>query len=208
MIDKEELDKAFDSRFPEDMRDKLKNAKVAVAGLGGLGSNIAVALARSGVGHLFLVDFDVVDTTNLNRQAYGISHIGKSKTTAITEILSDINPYLDIQTCHIKVTEENAAELFKDYPIVCEAFDRADQKAMFVGALLEKTTDTVIVSGNGMAGVGPCNDIKTVHKMKRLYVCGDEKTDIADGVGLMAPRVMVAAGHQAGQVIRLILGLE
>ncbi len=208
MIDKEELDKAFDSRFPEDMRNKLKNAKVAVAGLGGLGSNIAVALARSGVGHLFLVDFDVVDTTNLNRQAYGISHIGKSKTTAITEILSDINPYLDIQTCHIKVTEENAAELFKDYPIVCEAFDRADQKAMFVGALLEKTTDTVIVSGNGMAGVGPCNDIKTVHKMKRLYVCGDEKTDIADGVGLMAPRVMVAAGHQAGQVIRLILGLE
>jgi sulfur carrier protein ThiS adenylyltransferase len=208
MIDKKELDKAFDSRFPEDMRDKLKNAKVAVAGLGGLGSNIAVALARSGVGHLFLVDFDVVDTTNLNRQAYGISHIGKPKTTAITEILSDINPYLDIQTCHIKVTEENAAELFKDYPIVCEAFDRADQKAMLVGTLLEKTTNTVIVSGNGMAGVGPCNDIKTVHKMKRLYVCGDEKTDIADGVGLMAPRVMVAAGHQAGQVIRLILGLE
>lgn len=208
MIDKEELDKAFDSRFPEGMRDKLKNAKVAVAGLGGLGSNIAIALARSGVGHLFLVDFDVVDTTNLNRQAYGISHIGKPKTTAITEILSDINPYLDIQTCLIKVTEENAAELFGDYPIVCEAFDRADQKAMIVGTLLEKTTNTVIVSGNGMAGAGPCNDIKTVHKMKRLYVCGDEKTDIADGVGLMAPRVMVAAGHQAGQVIRLILGLE
>ncbi|MCR5214078.1 MAG: sulfur carrier protein ThiS adenylyltransferase ThiF [Eubacterium sp.] len=208
MISKEELDRAFDSRFPKDMQEKLRGAYVAVAGLGGLGSHIAIALARSGVGHLFLVDFDTVDTTNLNRQAYSISHLGKPKTQAIKEILSEINPYLDIQSQSVKVTEENAPELFGQYPIVCEAFDKADQKAMLVSTLLEKVPDTIIVSGNGMAGLGSCNDIKTVHKMKRLYVCGDEKTDVGDGIGLMAPRVMVTAGHQAGQVIRLILGLE
>lgn len=208
MISREELDKAFDSRFPEEMREKLRNARVAIAGLGGLGSNIAVALARSGVGHMLLVDYDCVDTTNLNRQAYGISQLGKPKTEAMLELISEINPYLDIQCEFVKVTEENATELFGKYPIVCEAFDKADQKAMLVSTLLEKAPDTIIVSGNGMAGVGPCNDIKTIHKMRRLYVCGDETTDIGQGVGLMAPRVMVAAGHQAGQVVRLILGLE
>ncbi|MCR5101871.1 MAG: sulfur carrier protein ThiS adenylyltransferase ThiF [Butyrivibrio sp.] len=208
MIAKEELDRAFDSRFSKEMQEKLRNARVAVAGLGGLGSNIAVALARSGVGHMLLVDFDRVDTTNLNRQAYGISQLGKPKTQAILEVLAEINPYLDIRCSLTKVTEKNAIELFKEYPIVCEAFDKADQKAMLINTLLEKTSNTIIVSGNGMAGVGSCNDIKTVHKLGRLYICGDEKTDIEEGVGLMAPRVMVTAGHQANQVIRLILGLE
>ena len=66
LISKEELDKAFDARFPKEMQVKLKNARVAIAGLGGLGSNIAVMLARSGVGQLLLVDYDVVDVTNLN----------------------------------------------------------------------------------------------------------------------------------------------
>ena len=103
-IAKEILDKAFDERFPQDMKEKLQNARVAVAGLGGLGSNIAVMLARSGVGHLFLVDFDVVDVTNLNRQMYMIPQLGKPKTEAILEILHDINPYLDVKTKNIKVT--------------------------------------------------------------------------------------------------------
>ncbi|MCR4903145.1 MAG: sulfur carrier protein ThiS adenylyltransferase ThiF [Butyrivibrio sp.] len=208
MISREELDRAFDSRFNKEMQEKLRNARVAVAGLGGLGSNIAVALSRSGVGHMLLVDFDTVDTTNLNRQAYGITQLGKPKTEAIMEVLAEINPYLDIETRLTKVTKENAADIFEGFPIVCEAFDKADQKAMLVSTLLEKTSDTVIISGNGMAGVGSCNDIKTTHKMKRLYICGDGKTDVDDGIGLMAPRVMVAAGHQAGQVIRLILGLD
>lgn len=202
-----ELERAFDARFPKEMKQKLKEARVAIAGLGGLGSHIAVALARSGVGHMLLVDFDRVDCTNLNRQAYGIAQVGMSKTEAMQEILAEINPYLDVKTRFVKVTSENAVELFGDYPIVCEAFDKADQKSMLVNTLLEGTEDLVIISGNGMAGTGSCNDIRTVHKLRRLYVCGDEKTDIGDGVGLMAPRVMVTAGHQAGQVIRLILGL-
>ena len=86
-ISQEELDRAFDARFPKKMQEKLRNAKVAVAGLGGLGSHIAVMLARSGIGKLRLVDFDVVDVTNLNRQMYLIPQLGKPKPEALLEIL-------------------------------------------------------------------------------------------------------------------------
>lgn len=205
MISNEELDRAFDARFPDEMRKKLRGAKVAVAGLGGLGSNIAVMLARSGIGHLFLVDFDVVDVTNLNRQMYFISHLGLPKTEALPQILYQINPYLSCESMRIKVTPENVRELFKEYPIVCEAFDKPDQKAMLVRELLMQCPETIVVSGNGMAGYGDTNDICTSKKMRRLYVCGDQKTDVGGGIGLMAPRVAACAAHEANKVIQLIM---
>lgn len=112
MIYKEELDRAFDSRFTPVLKEKLSAARVAVAGLGGLGSNIALMLARSGVGHMLLVDFDTVDTTNLNRQAYGISQLGKPKTEAIRELLAEINPFLEIETrCHARRQISAAGQL-------------------------------------------------------------------------------------------------
>lgn len=205
LISKEELDRAFDARFPKEMQKKLRNAKVAVAGLGGLGSNIAVMLARSGVGHLLLVDYDVVDVTNLNRQMYGISHIGKPKTQALTEILYQINPYLTYESHCTKVTADNIEKLFMEFPIVCEAFDRPDQKAMLVREILTRCPNTTLVSGNGMAGYGDANEIQTHRMMNRLYVCGDQSTDIEDGIGLMAPRVTVCAAHEANKVIQLIM---
>ena len=205
MISKEELDRAFDARFPDEMREKLRRAKVAVAGLGGLGSNIAVMLARSGIGHLFLVDFDVVDVTNLNRQMYFISHLGLPKTEALPQILYQINPYLTCESVRIKVMPENVRELFKEYPIVCEAFDKPDQKAMLVRELLMQCPETIVVSGNGMAGYGDTNDICTSQKMRRLYVCGDQKTDVGGGIGLMASRVAACAAHEANKVIQLIM---
>lgn len=208
MISKEVLDRAFDARFPKKVKEKLAAARVAVAGLGGLGSQIAIMLARSGVGHLLLVDFDQVDVTNLNRQAYRIPHLGQYKTDAIRSILAEINPYLDVQTCRTKVTAENAAALFSGCPIVCEAFDLPESKAMLVSTLLEQCPGVDIVSGNGMAGFGDCNTIQTRQAMRHLYLCGDGTTGIengGNGIGLMAPRVAVCAGHQANQVLRLIL---
>ena len=201
LISKEELDRAFDARFPKEMKEKFSKAHVAVAGLGGLGSNIAVMLARSGVGHLFLVDFDTVDVTNLNRQMYMIPHLGRPKAEALPDILCQINPYLKYESVCTKVTPENIKELFEGYPIVCEAFDRPDQKAMLVRELLSQFSETIVVSGNGMAGFGDTNNIQTKQMMKRLYVCGDQKTD----VGLMAPRVAACAAHQANKVLQLIL---
>lgn len=204
-ITREELDRAFDERFPAKIKEKLAGASVAVAGLGGLGSNIAVNLARSGVGHLLLIDFDDVDVTNLNRQMYMIPHLGMPKTEAMRDILSQINPWLDVRTRQVKITAENARDLLADWPIVCEAFDRPDQKAMLVGTLLAQCPECVIVSGNGMAGFGDANLIRTQQKLRRLYVCGDGTTESAPGAGLMAPRVAVCAGHQANKVLQLIL---
>ena len=207
-ITREEIDRAFDERFPAEMKEKLKNARVAIAGLGGLGSNIAVNLARSGVGHLLLIDFDVVDVSNLNRQMYMIPHIGLPKTEALRDILSRINPWLDIQTKQVKITSENARSLLTGWPIVCEAFDRPDQKAMLVSTLLSQCPDCIIVSGNGMAGLGDANLIRTQRTLRRLYVCGDGTSEIAPGAGLMAPRVAICAGHQANKVLQLILEEE
>jgi sulfur carrier protein ThiS adenylyltransferase len=207
-VSREQLDQAFDARFPEEMRTKLRNARVAVAGLGGLGSNIAVMLARSGVGELLLVDFDTVDVTNLNRQMYLIPQLGKPKAEALPEILYQINPYLTYRSVCIKVTPDNVKELFSEYPIVCEAFDKPDQKAMLVRELLMQCPKTIVVSGNGMAGYADANEIRTCQVMKRLYVCGDQSTDVGNGIGLIAPRVAVCAAHEANKVMQLIMQTE
>ena len=207
-ISREQLDQAFDARFPEEMQTKLRNARVAVAGLGGLGSNIAVMLARSGVGELLLVDFDTVDVTNLNRQMYLIPQLGKPKAEALPEILYQINPYLTYRSVCIKVTPDNVKELFSEYPIVCEAFDKPDQKAMLVRELLMQCPKTIAVSGNGMAGYADANEIRTCQVMKRLYVCGDQSTDVGNGIGLIAPRVAVCAAHEANKVLQLIMQTE
>lgn len=204
-IDKDVLDRAFDERFPSEIKQKLNSAKVAIAGLGGLGSNIAVMLARSGVGHLLLVDYDVVDVTNLNRQAYLIPQLGMPKPQAIKELLCQINPYLDYREIFVKVTPDNVKELFDGYDIVCEAFDKPDQKAMLVQEILTQLPNTTVVSGNGMAGFGDANEIITKKAMRRLYICGDQSTDIENGIGLMSPRVTVCAAHQANKVVQLIL---
>lgn len=204
-ISGEELEKAFDARFPKSVKETLRNASVAVAGLGGLGSNIAVMLARSGVGHLLLVDFDVVDITNLNRQMYMIPQIGKKKTDALTDILNQVNPYLEYESVCVRVTPDNVRELFDGYDIVCEAFDHPAQKAMLVQEVLSQCKNTIVVSGNGMAGYGDANTIQTKRRMSRLYICGDGETDVTHGIGLMAPRVQICAAHQANKVIQLIL---
>ena len=192
-------------RHTAKVHNKLKNASVAIAGLGGLGSNIAVSLARSGVGHLFLVDFDRVDITNINRQQYFVDQVGMYKTEALKSTIEKINPYINIEIKTICVNEKNVLSLFGEYNIVCEAFDRAQNKAMLVNTLLENT-NSYVVSASGMAGYLSSNTIKTKKLMKRLYLCGDGETDSADVNGLMAPRVAICANHQANAVLRIICG--
>ena len=203
-----EFDKAKDDRFSQAVHQKLKIASVAVAGAGGLGSNIAVMLARSGVGHLHIVDFDIVDITNLNRQVYTVRHIGSRKVDAINEILMEINPYMKVTTDCVRVVADNCEEIFRGYDIVCEAFDGAESKAMLIDSLLTVEDGPIVISGSGMAGYGSANEIKSRRIMDRLFICGDGHTDVGDGIGLMAPRVAVCAGHQANIVIGHILGTD
>lgn len=205
-LTQEELHAALVERHGADIQQKLDSASVGIAGLGGLGSNIAVHLARLGVGRLVLVDFDTVDVTNLNRQHYTMKDIGVPKTLALLEQLEEINPYLQYEPYTERVIPANVERMFAGCDVVCEAFDRADQKAMLIETLLERLPDTVVVSGSGMAGYGSANAIRTERRFGRLYVCGDGTSDIADGVGLMAPRVAVCAAQQATMVLRLLLG--
>lgn len=208
MPSEDELEALMVARHTPYVHEKVKNARVGIAGLGGLGSNIAVALARTGVGHLHLVDFDIVEPSNLNRQAYKIGHLGMKKTEALQAELKDINPYIKISIDDIKITEDNAAYIFENDPIVCEAFDRPEYKAMLVNTLLEQKPEIKLVAASGLAGYESSNSIKTKKVFKNFYLCGDETSSAQPGRGLMAPRVSICAGHQANMILRLILGIE
>ena len=202
----EEYAQALIERHTRPVYEKLRSARVAIAGLGGLGSNIAVSLTRAGVGELLLVDFDRVEISNLNRQQYDTGDLGRLKTEALRDRLLKINPYITLKTRTVRVDATNAAELFGSYGIVCEAFDKASAKAMLINTLLTQCPHTHIVSGSGMAGYLSANMITTRRVFERLYLCGDGVTDMADANGLMAPRVAVCANHEANMALRLILG--
>lgn len=200
-----EIDSVLRMRHTDEVFEKLKNARVAVAGLGGLGSNISLMLARAGVGTLHLIDFDKVELSNLNRQQYFISHLDMYKTDAIKDEIQRINPYITLICDCVKVSEDNIDALFNNDRIICEAFDNPDSKAMLVNHILEKRKDACIVAASGMAGYEKSNTIITRKISDRFYICGDEKSGAVKGNGLMSPRVTVCAAHQANTILRLIL---
>ena len=197
---------ALVARHGGSLHERFSSATVAICGLGGLGSNIAIALARAGIGKLILIDFDRVDITNLHRQQYKANQIGCYKTEALAENLLEIAPYTEVKAVTTKITEENFADLLKGAEVVCEAFDNAESKAMLVNGVLEQLPDCYLVAASGMAGMDTPNTIKTRKIMKRFYLCGDEDSDVADTIGLVAPRVMLCAAHQAHTVLRILAG--
>lgn len=252
---REEMHAALVARQGEKNVEKLQAATVAVCGLGGLGSNVSIALARAGVGKLILIDFDCVDVTNLHRQQYKANQVGMEKPQALSANLKEIAPYVELETHFVRVTEENVESLIGNADIVVEAFDNAEAKAMLVNAVLERNaeiesaeknaeaankeaaytkvenaeavnTKTVnsestknlksenlkrlqyLVAASGMAGFDTANTIQTRRLSKRFYLCGDGVNDVNDGIGLVAPRVMACAAHQAQTVVRLICGME
>nr|WP_305146578.1 thiamine biosynthesis protein ThiF [Anaerovorax odorimutans] len=202
---KEEIRAICDSRFSPAVYEKLRQSSVAVAGLGGLGSNIAVMLARTGIGRLKLIDFDRVDLSNLNRQVYDVRHLGQLKTEALAQRLREINPYIDLELYNGRITEAQVGDVFSGYRYICEAFDGPEDKAMLAQQVLSCLPRAYLVAGSGMAGYDDADRIRTRKVSRRFYVCGDEQSDIAEGIGLMAPRVAVCAGHQANKIVQLIL---
>ncbi len=202
----QELHEALVSRHGDALQAKLDVARVAVCGVGGLGSNVAIALARAGVGHLHLLDFDRIEITNLNRQQYRVSQIGMLKVEALRENLAEIAPYCDVTIDTVRLTAENIPEKLTGFPIICEAFDRADAKAMLLDAVTEHFREAWLVSGTGMAGLGPANLIRTRHLGRRLVLCGDEVSDVESSEALVGARVLICAAHQATAIIRIIAG--
>ena len=186
---------------------KLKKTRVCILGLGGLGSNVAVLLARAGIGYLKLVDFDIVEASNLNRQQYRISHIGLKKTEAMKTIIKEINPFVEVETLDIKVDRKNIYSIIGDIEIVVEAFDSAETKAMTIEELLINK-NKIVVSASGMAGLGSANEIVTRKIKDNFYLIGDNYSDYEEYSGIMSTRVMICAAHQANIVLRIILGEE
>jgi len=202
----EELDALLTARHTPGVHEIVKQGTVGIAGVGGLGSAIAIALSRTGVGHLIVADFDIVEPSNLNRQQYFIDQIGLPKVYALRDILARINPHVKVTACDLRITPANLNEVFGHAQVLVEAFDQADQKVMLIENFAARFPDRPIVSGSGMAGFGPSNSVVTRKVANNLYVCGDGITAAAPGSGLMAPRVGIAAHHQANAVLRLLLG--
>jgi sulfur carrier protein ThiS adenylyltransferase len=204
----EELEYLMAARHTPGVHSRLKQARVGIAGAGGLGSAVAVALARVGIGCLVIADFDVVEPSNLNRQQYFVDQLGLFKVDALTANLARINPYVLVQPHCVRLGPENIPAIFAGCSIVVEAFDRADMKVMLVETVLGRMPDITVVAASGLAGYGPNNAIVTRSLASRLYMVGDLVSEARPGNGLMAPRVGIAASHQANQVVRIILGEE
>ena len=203
---KEEWNKALAERHGEKLQTKFSSVTVAICGLGGLGSNVAISLARAGIGKLILIDFDRVDITNLHRQQYKANQLGMNKTDALRDNLLEIAPYVTLETHTICVKEENATHLLQGADIICEAFDDAECKAMLTNLVLEEMPDKYLVAASGMAGFGSANSIRTRKITSKFYLCGDEKSDVQSEGGLVSSRVMLCAAHQAHTVLRILAG--
>lgn len=201
---KEEWNKALVEKHGEELQKKFASATVAICGLGGLGSNIAISLARAGIGKFILIDFDRVDITNLHRQQYKADQIGRYKAEALSENLREIAPYIEIISHTIRIEEDNVEKLMGDADIICEAFDNPECKAMLANVVLEVMPEKYLVSASGLAGIGSANNIKTRKVAKRFYICGDGVSDVAQSQSLTSSRVMLCASHQAHAVLRIL----
>ena len=208
MPGREVLKAMIASRNSPELNAALASGCVGVAGLGGLGSNIALSLARTGVAKLVLADFDVVEPSNLNRQQYFVRHIGMKKTDALKELIAEVNPFVEVETHDVMLTAANVAEIFAQCSIICEAFDNVAGKAMMVNEAGASLRDKKIVGASGMAGYFSSNLIKTVKFARNVYLCGDLQNAAGVGQGLMAARVAICANHEANLAIRLLMGLE
>ena len=195
----------LERRHGTELQRKISSSCVAVCGLGGLGSNVAISLARAGVGTLLLIDFDRVDLSNLHRQQYKVSQLGMDKTEALKQTLSEISPYCNVITHTLRLTEEHLS-LLCDCDIICECFDSAECKSMLANGILESYPEKYIVAASGMSGLHTGNTILTRKLGKRLYICGDGTSDVADDGTLFASRVMLCAAHQANTALRIMAG--
>ena len=205
---RDELESLMTARHTPGVHAKINQATVGIAGLGGLGSAVAIALARIGIGKLILADFDVVEPSNLNRQQFFVDQIGQTKVEALTENLNRINPYVRIEGHKVVLTRENIPAIFGKVEVMVEAFDVPENKAMIVDSFGANLPNTPLVVATGLAGHHPSNSIQTRRMGQNLIIVGDNETAAQPGTGLMAPRVGIAAHHQANAVLRILLGEE
>ena len=185
----------------------LRRSAVGIAGAGGLGSNVAVALARAGVGRLVIADFDRIEPSNLNRQQYFLDQVGERKVVGLRESLLAVNPYSLYEIHDVRINRRNAATVFARVDILVEAFDKAAAKEMLIEASLARFPGRPIVAASGLAGYGRNRKIHT-RRLGNLYICGDESSQCPKGISPMAPRVALVAAMQANLVVELLVKMR
>jgi len=191
-------------RFSE-IKSHLSKFRVGIAGAGGLGSNCAVALARSGVGTLVIADFDVIEEENLNRQYYFTDQIGMHKTVALKENIGRINHDTTVIIHQKKLDRGNIIQFFSGCDIIVEAFDSTSMKEMLIEIVQEELQGIPVIVGSGLAGWGKTNDLRYRKIDDTLIICGDESTAVSENLPPLAPRVAIVANMQANAVIEILL---
>jgi len=197
----------MDNKKRKKIRDKLKKSSVGIAGVGGLGSNAAISLARSGVGRIVIVDFDIVEESNLDRQYYFIDQIGEKKVEALRENISKINHQVKVDCFNKRLTKGFMDEYFKDVDVIIEALDSAEMKTNFIEEIMLKLPEIPLVAASGVAGYGHSDRIKTKH-MGNLHLVYDEESESSEKDVLLAPRVNLIANWQANLVLEILLGVD
>ncbi len=201
-MDKKPVSSIFDRNVPGST-EKLRGSVVGIAGCGGLGSNAAVALVRAGIGKLILVDFDVIELSNLNRQYYFQADIGKSKVDALSSHLLNINPDVVIVKHDIELTPGDIPVVFGEADLLIEAFDRAENKHWLIETWCKSFPEKPVVCASGVSGIGNSSAIE-IKSAGNIYIIGDEKTD--SSIGLCSARVAIAANMEANIAIEILAG--
>lgn len=191
-------------RFSE-IKNHLSKFRVGIAGAGGLGSNCAMALARSGIGTLVIADFDVVETANLNRQYYFTGQVGMMKTDALKKNISQVNPETNVVVYYEKLDPSNIPLIFSGCDVIVEAFDTDEMKEMIIETVQKDMKGTPLVIGSGLAGWGKSEKLRCRIIDDTLYLCGDESTTANDELPPMAPRVAIVANMQANTVVEILM---
>ncbi len=188
---------------PEQL-ERIAGTTIGIAGAGGIGSNVALMLIRSGFSRLVLVDFDTVAASNLNRQAYGVHHIGKSKVLCLQELCRAINPEALLNPINERIDQTNVGSVFGACDVIIEAFDDAASKALLFSCFLP--SKKIVVGASGIAGIGRTDRIVIREIRKNCFIVGDEQSAVSDTEKPFAPRVMVAAAKMADIVLEKVLG--
>ena len=200
-----EFEASLRNYFSEEQLSKIQNTKIGIAGAGGLGSNIAACLVRSGFKDFEILDSDVIETKNLNRQYYFLDEVGLPKVIALSSRLRRINPDIKIAAGNVRIQKSNVSEYFQDRDIIFEAFDEVDSKKL----LLEEfgNSGKTLIFGNGMSGVA--NKEIIIRKIKKnIYIIGDQETYVGKESPPLAPRVAACAATMAAVALENILTIE
>lgn len=184
-----------------------QKATVGIAGAGGLGSNIAMLLARAGIGKLIISDFDVVSVSNLNRQAFNLDQVGLPKVEALAQNIRRVNPYIELDTYNVRLDEENIPKLYHSVDIMIEAFDTANAKAMLIECCTRHFPDLEIICASGLAGFGRGEDIR-IMRSGNLHIVGDLVSELSPGIAPIATRVMIVAAMQANLALERIVWIH